>query len=650
MTGHDIEAMLSTGEQALSVEGNLQTSRRWFDAAYREAERQGDGYAMARAALGLGGLWVHEHRTAADAAMVQARQRRALPLIDPRSTLALRLRARLAGEEDYRTGGHSMILAVLDEVRKGGDPVAVAEALSLAHHCVLGPDHGTLRLELAQELIGEAVKTTRRGDLLMGLLWRTVDLFADADLHAERSLEELRDLLADEDHLAVGFIVSAIKVMLSIRAGRFEQAEALASECAERGAVAGDVDVTGWYGGQLAAIRWYQGRMSELVPLLSDLMNSPTLSAVDNSHLAGLAVAAAATGDRRLAVGTLARLCGRDLTDLPRSSSWLASMYAIVEAAHLLEDIKISAQAYDLLLPFARLPVIASLGVTCLGSVQYTLGLASLTTGDVDRAVEHLRVAVQDNLALGHWPAVVLSRSRLGRALVLRDGPRDAAARRELTLAAQEAERLGMTLPADSERPPAGMTGQAGGHIGGHTGRRVPVVAFGRRGRQWRIELEGRAALVDHSVGMRHLAMLLANPGHEIPAAELAAGPEPSRTVAGDSGAISTQPVLDDLAKREYRQRLSESQAEIDRLERMNQPERAAALRAERDWLVAELAAATGMGGRSRRFADSEERARIAVGKAIRRALARITEADPVIGEELRATVQTGLRCCYRPT
>ncbi|MEV5557401.1 hypothetical protein AB0L44_27425 [Nonomuraea wenchangensis] len=30
-------------------------------------------------------------------------------------------------------------------------------------------------------------------------------------------------------------------------------------------------------------------------------------------------------------------------------------------------------------------------------------------------------------------------------------------------------------------------------------------------------------------------------------------------------------------------------------------------------------------------------------------ALSRIAGVDPVIGEELRASVQTGLRCCYRP-
>jgi hypothetical protein len=71
--------------------------------------------------------------------------------------------------------------------------------------------------------------------------------------------------------------------------------------------------------------------------------------------------------------------------------------------------------------------------------------------------------------------------------------------------------------------------------------------------------------------------------------------------------------------------------------------------RAERDWLTAELAAATGLGGRTRRFTDSRERARIAVGKSIRRILQHIAEADAMIGQHLRRPVRTGARCSYWP-
>jgi hypothetical protein len=618
---------LARAERALHADGDLQASRRLFEAAYGEAERAGDVEALALAALGLGGLWVHERRAVVDATTVRARQRDALSLLDPHSPLALRLRARLVAEADYRDGTCDAILAVLDEARLSADPLARAEALSLAHHCVLGPEHGDLRRKLAEELIGTAAGTRRRSDLLMGLLWLTVDQFLAGDPHAERYLAQLRDLVAGDGHLAVGFVLSAIDVTLRIRAGELDEAEALASACAERGLAAGDADATGWFGAQLAAIRWYQGRTAELVPMLRELVHSPTLSAVDNSCFGALAVALATAGDQRRAAGELARLRGRDLAGLPRSSSWLVTMYTAVEAASLLGDTCTSAQAYALLTPYAHLPIMASLGVACLGSAEHALGVASLTLGEADRAVGHLRAAIDGNVALRHWPAVLLSRVRLAEALTLRAGPGDAAeAHAVLTTTARDAAALGMAVPRAAA--PA----------------RTDLLVCRRRGRGWQVDLGGRGVQVEHSVGMLHLATLIANPGHEIPAIELAAGPGLLTTVAA-----SPQPVLDDLASREYRARIAQLDAEIGGLQGGGEADRATLAIAEREWLTGELAAATGIGGRARSFAGNEERARIAVGKAIRRALDRIAEADPAIGDRLRATIRTGLRCSYQP-
>ena len=626
------EQLLASGDRALDVHGDLRASRSLFEQAYRVAEQSGDTHAMGRAALGLGGLWVHEHRTAAVSALLQERLRQALPLADPRSSLALQLRIRLAAESDYRSGGQAASLAALQEARTAADPVARAQALSMAHHCLLGPGHGALRRALAAELIGESFHTGRRSDLLMGLLWQTADLLLDAEPHAERRLGELRDLLAQRDHLAVGFVVSAIDVMLTIRAGRFDQAEELAEACAQRGAAAGDVDALGWHGGQLVAIRWYQGRLAELLPMLDGLVNSPTLSVVDNSYFAALAVAAALAGDRRQAAGALAALCGRDLADLPRSSSWLVTMNGIVEAAHLLGDAGISARAYELLRPFAHLPMMASLGIACFGSVQHALGVAALTTGEVDRAVRHLRAAVDRNLALAHWPAVVASRLRYAQALALRGQPQDAAAGcRARATAAGEAAALGIPLPDIRCEPPE-----------------TAAVECARDGRGWRVGWGSRSVLVEHSVGLLHLAVLIANPRQEIPAIDLAAGVSAVAGAAAGNGE-SAQPVLDHAAMRDYRRRLSRLRAEIEELESAGDAARADRARAERDWLVAELAGATAVGGRSRRFPDNSERARVAVGKAIRRALTRIEQADALIGECLRSRIRTGARCSYWP-
>jgi hypothetical protein len=306
-------------------------------------------------------------------------------------------------------------------------------------------------------------------------------------------------------------------------------------------------------------------------------------------------------------------------------------MNGVVEAAYLLKDADVAARGYELLSTYPHLPMIGSLGVTCFGSTQHALGVASLTTGHPDRAIAHLRGAVQHNLALGHWPAVVFSRQRLAHAYALRGLPDDdAAARRELDAAIGEATALGIPVPGNAA-----------------AGRTEAATECVRVGRKWRVTVRDRCVLVDHSIGMLHLAVLIANPRQEIQATDLVAGLAVLASATGDTAAI--QPVLDHEAIGEYRSRLKRLGAEIDELESGDDPDGAARARAERDWLVAELASAAGLGGRTRSFPDQGERARIAVGKAIRRALIRIAEADAIIGEHLRGTVHTGVRCSYWP-
>jgi hypothetical protein len=179
------------------------------------------------------------------------------------------------------------------------------------------------------------------------------------------------------------------------------------------------------------------------------------------------------------------------------------------------------------------------------------------------------------------------------------------------------------------------------------------LVSCRRRGWAWIVTHGPAQVTVAHSVGMQHLRVLLANPGHPIPAIDLVKGSGPARQMreSSDDGVVSLlspQPLLDRAARQAYQVRLTQLAQDIDRWA-ATRPERAAQAQAERDWLIAELAAATGLGGRQRAFAGADERARIAVGKAIRRALDRIQAADPVIGDELRMTVQTGMRCCYQP-
>jgi len=612
--------------RALLETGRLAEARDqfWRDAA--AAERQRDADALAAAALGLGGIWLHEHRSSLEVARVRGLQLRAKAQLDPGSPLARRLSARLAAEHAYLTGDAAAILAELSAARMPPtDPLVLAEALSLAHHCLLGPDHAELRLALAEELIEVSPTTDRPLDGLMGLAWRTVDLFLAGDRRAARSLSELRQRLEIDKCDALRYLVAALDVTMAIRAGRLVQAQRLADDCYRLGLDVGDADADGWYGAQLVAIRWLEGRGAELLPRLGDMVSAPTVAERSPGFVAALAVLAASAGDGTASRAALACLRSAGLRAVPSSSIWLATMLGVCEAAHALGDVDAAAEAYELLAPYAELPIMASLGVACYGSAHRPLGLAAWTMGRLDAAVAHLEAAVAADLAIANIPRHAVDLAALADALDQRGGPADTARAAEIRRAAiDEAQRAGMTALADRWEPPIAAT----------------PVACRRDGRAWQVRLGERVVAVPHAVGMEYLARLIADAGVEIAAVELASG------YAVPCGS-SPEPVLDARAKAAYRRRIEELRDDVHDAEACADLGRAARARAELDQFVAELARSTGLGGGTRSFVDSAERARVSVQKAIKRALATITEADPTLGQELGSRVVTGMRCVY---
>jgi DNA-binding SARP family transcriptional activator len=404
--------------------------------------------AMAADVLALAGTWLQERRGSAAGAIVQARLRHVLALADPESSLALRLRARLVAEADFAAGESAGILAVVEESRTSTDPMARADVLTAAVQCLLGPDDGAVRQALATELIGLSVHTGRDGDVLIGALMTTATMFLEADVRAERGLAELRALASACGHRGVTLAISAIDVTLAVRAGRLADAERMAEQCAREGRQAGHPDAGAWHALHLIMIRWFQGRTPELIPLLEQIVNSPTLTTVDYSYLAALAMARALARDRRGAASALARLNRHGLAKLPRTCNWITIIPGVATAARLLGDVETAAEAYELLLPYAHRPTMAGLGVACWGSVHSTLGTACLTIGDLDKAVEHFREAIRDNEVLAHWPAVALSRRLYAHALAIRGNPQDAATcQRAFAAAVEDARLVGIPLP-----------------------------------------------------------------------------------------------------------------------------------------------------------------------------------------------------------
>jgi hypothetical protein len=162
----------------------------------------------------------------------------------------------------------------------------------------------------------------------------------------------------------------------------------------------------------------------------------------------------------------------------------------------------------------------------------------------------------------------------------------------------------------------------------------------------WTIGRDGATVAVRDAKGLRYLRLLVRQPGVEISSLDLATW------VAGHPGAASDGPaeeIIDRQALRAYRDRLTDLDDEITEAEQWSDPERVAALKAEREALLDQVLAATGRGGRSRNAGSSAEKARVAVRKSVAASIDRIEGVDASLGRLLRDTVRTGGTCCYDP-
>lgn len=158
--------------------------------------------------------------------------------------------------------------------------------------------------------------------------------------------------------------------------------------------------------------------------------------------------------------------------------------------------------------------------------------------------------------------------------------------------------------------------------------------------------------------GMRYLERLLGSPGREFHVLDLVAveqGSLPTRHRDDDGldevaeGVGGGLPVLDDEAREAYRRRLIDVDEDIeDALER-NDIGRAELARRDRDYLLAELSRAVGLGGSHRTTGGTAERARTSVTRSIRYAIARLAEQHPAAAQHLERSVSTGTYCVYEP-
>lgn len=196
------------------------------------------------------------------------------------------------------------------------------------------------------------------------------------------------------------------------------------------------------------------------------------------------------------------------------------------------------------------------------------------------------------------------------------------------------------------------MDAPADPRVGG-TPVRAPNATFRCEGDTRTVGYAGRTSIVRELKGFRYLERMIREPGREFHVLDLAAAEHGSlpthRSSHVDGVAGSGLPVIDKAARDAYRRRLADVEEEISDATTVNDLGRVALAERDRDFLVAELRRAVGLGGRHRTVGSTAERARTSVTRALRYALARLADHHPPLAAHLDRCVRTGTYCSYAP-
>jgi len=506
--------------------------------------------------------------------------------------------------------------------RKSRDPSVLAEVLDARLNALWDPAGAEDRLAAASEIIDLARAAGDSARERDGMFWRFVALMDLARVaEAESALAAFHRAAAAAGDMRAVVMATARQAMLANLRGRFDEATELIAHVVAEGQRAGLRDTYRLAGSVRGEIAFYRGPQAA-AGMLGELQ-AVARQLPGHFMEASIAVWLVLMGRTDEAQTELDRILPAVLAGSgPRQ---LGSAAGLAFVATQTGDIGAAAQLREALLPYReRLALFGGAGM-CIGPVSMFLGLLATQLGLLDEAVESLQQSIAFAERSGALPCLALSLEAASRALTLRQAPGDRDAASDYRARAQAiAARLGMS---------------------GTLSRRV-ATPFGwslrRDGEDWLLQAGAEHARLRDSRGLHYLRALLAAPGSDIPALDLAAGGP--GLAAADAG-----PLLDDAARDAYRDRIRRLDGELAAADRAGDRIAAERIHNERQDLAGELRRATGLAGRPRRISADAERARVNVTRTLRAAIARIARAAPIAGAHLDHSVRTGTMCRYQP-
>lgn len=654
----DIERCRLLGDlgDAASLAGDQSTAREAFWQAARIAEEGGFVEELARAAVGYGGglVWL---RAGDDDRVIPLLERALAALPAGDSALRVRLLARLAGalrDEPSMDRRSTLTAEAVAMARRVGDRQALSLALTSRYAGATGPDDGEEMARMEREIR----ELTESADPWQQFQIIVVAAFGGDDGSLRAAVERLARLANELRQPTLLWYEGVMHTTLTLMDGRLADAESQLAENRPRGHRSQRFDADYSYRVGLFALRREQDRLDEVV---DDIR-----AAVDDfpgyRHLAAMAAFAdAACGRIPEARAALERFARGGYRYFPRDHGFLFGMVCLGEAALLVRDARRAAEIEAILEPYAGRSCRAS-GEISGGPVDRLRGRLAAFSGRLDIAVERLEAAQREVERSGARLWETRCAVELGRVLVDRNLPGDVdRARRLLDPALETCRALGLVaIEREAREALRLLEDRPRPDHAAHAAAMPGAATFRREGDVWSIGRD-RLFRLRHTKGLAYLATLLAAPGREFHALDLAGGRRAVRDTP-IQGALSDAAVsgvrvdtgagdhlIDAEARSAYRARLRELQSELDEAASFNDPIRADRAREEIDALTAHLSAAFGLGGRPRTEGSPAERARQSVTKAIREAIRRVGAEDTALGEHLARSVRTGVYIAYDP-
>lgn len=518
----------------------------------------------------------------------------------------------------------------LSIAEESGDDRTLAVALRAKLYANWGPDTEADRLGLALRIIDVA---TRLGDRRLGLegrIWRISDhlthgrlVEASAELdHFEAEATTIRDRYQRWSALRV-------RANIAFMSGDLETAQRVGRDAFKFGStfLPGDAALH-FYSAALGPLTFLSGSMGDTVDFVRGVVE-------DSPHVPawrlGYALGSVEAGDLERARSELEAVAAEGFAMIPRDLDFLTSLATAATVVRATGQREIAHALADELRPFAGRLIVHGIGYASYGSFHLSLGECADGAGDREQAEHHYLHAIEELDRIGS-----LHRAHARRCLgELLAGDRPRRARSLLTAAIEQFEAAGASRAA----------GQTQAILDDLEQRRIARL---HDDDGWRLERSGRATITLPDLrGFRALVELLTHPNesrHALVLASIIEGHGITTTPSAETE------IADEQAITAYRARVTVLQDQLDAADRTGDVATSERLQAELDAVADELTRSIGLGGRRATTTGAAGRARVNVTKHLKRAIERIADADPVLGDELRTAIATGMHCVYQPS